>query len=627
MSTSDTALDWLISLSAACTSSPIPTTSSPDFTEWLRKSPRFDQSSPNSSQLCASSPALKDVSFSSRVNMDQLEDLGLNYAYDLSGQGGENDMASLTEPSAASSRCEAQRSSAPIPFSQHNRMISLQSTSATLVNTPSPHFRSPSGHIWRSYDRLRSPYPSSVFYSPATKFVQELQDVSFGSSFSGFSSTSLQAETLMSDISPVVRAENAEMPSQLPNALSKCQKMEKKRKGKKSTKSKAPQTFLEKLTRIPLPANPPNTPAPANLVSDHNICSQNSSTTGLTQPILLSPCKITSAPIQAYSSDAHLLEPALTPALPTVHPDRVEDTDQGLPSTPLTRASAPVQALTPLTPLTPLPESSSPVPAPPLKLTLRLKRPQAPPETPPRRSKRARCATFIAPSPSPSQESQDDQPASPERSLPNAVSPTFTNRTLPSTIAINPTFSLFYRRFPASSYYQAADTDSPCSLFGVGHPGGVYNIPRNAFDLYTPRFVRGKGTEKVGLCPICVEPPERGGESKKLWLAMKFSAFKCYHMQCAHGISASTGRPFSPPTAFRVVPRVNPGKKEKTELMRGKCHKCARWVPIEGIKDMESKVKELHWWKHAASCHQESSLSGEYDYYEDDEIYKKLSSL
>jgi hypothetical protein len=69
-------------------------------------------------------------------------------------------------------------------------------------------------------------------------------------------------------------------------------------------------------------------------------------------------------------------------------------------------------------------------------------------------------------------------------------------------------------------------TRSPCSLFDVLHPGGTYNPPRSPFDLYTPRFVKGKGTEKVGLCPICVEIPKRGGEGKKLWLAMKFSAFK-----------------------------------------------------------------------------------------------------
>jgi hypothetical protein len=54
----------------------------------------------------------------------------------------------------------------------------------------------------------------------------------------------------------------------------------------------------------------------------------------------------------------------------------------------------------------------------------------------------------------------------------------------------------------------------------------VYNTPRDAFDLYTPRFVKGKAANKTGLCPICIEDPERGGEGKKVWLAMKFSAFK-----------------------------------------------------------------------------------------------------
>ena len=70
---------------------------------------------------------------------------------------------------------------------------------------------------------------------------------------------------------------------------------------------------------------------------------------------------------------------------------------------------------------------------------------------------------------------------------------------------------------------------SPVDLFGAEHPGGLYNPPRGALDLYTPRFVKGKGVEKVGLCPICIEPYERGGESKRLWLAMKFSAFKWYN--------------------------------------------------------------------------------------------------
>ncbi|KAF9523008.1 hypothetical protein CPB83DRAFT_776171, partial [Crepidotus variabilis] len=152
--------------------------------------------------------------------------------------------------------------------------------------------------------------------------------------------------------------------------------------------------------------------------------------------------------------------------------------------------------------------------------------------------------------------------------------------------------------------------------------GGNYNPPRSMLDLYTPRFVKGKGVEKVGLCPICVEPIERGGENKKIWLAMKFSAFN-YHMQYAHGISASTGKPFSPPVAFQITSRPNPGKNEKSEIQQGKCHKCTKWVAIEGIKDMESKVS----WKHAAACHQDSWLEGETDYFEQDTIYSTFLAL
>lgn len=82
---------------------------------------------------------------------------------------------------------------------------------------------------------------------------------------------------------------------------------------------------------------------------------------------------------------------------------------------------------------------------------------------------------------------------------------------------------------------------------------------------------------------------------------------RSYHMQYAHGmlpsllhftsslpglgISASTGRPFSPPTAFRTIQRTNVGKLEKSELMQGRCHKCKKWVAVEGVKDVPTKVR------------------------------------
>ncbi|KAI0338168.1 hypothetical protein BDW22DRAFT_1338486, partial [Trametopsis cervina] len=164
--------------------------------------------------------------------------------------------------------------------------------------------------------------------------------------------------------------------------------------------------------------------------------------------------------------------------------------------------------------------------------------------------------------------------------------------------------------------------DSPSSL-----PGAVKNEPRSEFDLYTPRWVKGRGTTKVGLCPICAEPRSRGGEGKRLWLSMKFSAFN-YHMQYYHGISPSSGLPFSPPVAFEFstdLPQAKQGfkqKQEKTRIEQGKCHKCRQWVPVEGVKDVEVKVKEIFWWKHAAVCHQRSTISGEQGIFIEDEVYK-----
>lgn len=71
-----------------------------------------------------------------------------------------------------------------------------------------------------------------------------------------------------------------------------------------------------------------------------------------------------------------------------------------------------------------------------------------------------------------------------------------------------------------------------------------------------------------------------------------------------------------------------------------------KWVAVEGIKDVEVKVKELFWyviscsscnsnlttlttrrWKHAATCHASTTIQGETDIFEGDEVYAKLKEL
>jgi hypothetical protein len=69
--------------------------------------------------------------------------------------------------------------------------------------------------------------------------------------------------------------------------------------------------------------------------------------------------------------------------------------------------------------------------------------------------------------------------------------------------------------------------DSICSVTMPCPPPSVQaKYPRSAYDLYTPRFTKGVGRTKEGICPICFESKERGGEGRVEWLSMKFSAYK-----------------------------------------------------------------------------------------------------
>ncbi|KAI0039392.1 hypothetical protein FA95DRAFT_1577620 [Auriscalpium vulgare] len=173
-------------------------------------------------------------------------------------------------------------------------------------------------------------------------------------------------------------------------------------------------------------------------------------------------------------------------------------------------------------------------------------------------------------------------------------------RTFPPSIPLNPDFPRLYVRFKVP-------TANPR---GKGTP----NAPRSPLDLYTPRLTQGSGRGKVGLCPLCPRSP-------RTWFSMKFSAFKYYHMQYFHGISPAAALPFSPPTAFRTVPRPHATKLERNTMREGKCHRCGKWTPVEGVKNMETKVPELYWWKHAAACHGTSHIPGERDVFIEDAAY------
>ncbi|CAE6484750.1 unnamed protein product [Rhizoctonia solani] len=198
-------------------------------------------------------------------------------------------------------------------------------------------------------------------------------------------------------------------------------------------------------------------------------------------------------------------------------------------------------------------------------------------------------------------------------------------RRLPPGVSVHRYLTGLYRRYPVSQVglpkevlAEAPDLDTNVALPPTTIPNAAPFL-----NLYAPRRTRGIGADKHGLCPICAEPPSRGGRGKAMMLNMKTSAFN-YHMQYVHGLSPKTGLPFSPPIAFRSTPRKTVGAREKATLEEGLCHACARWVVIEGVKAVDVLVPEIYWWKHASTCHKSRMLDGEGDFYTEDTLFKRI---
>ncbi|KAH9458206.1 hypothetical protein Pst134EB_010507 [Puccinia striiformis f. sp. tritici] len=201
----------------------------------------------------------------------------------------------------------------------------------------------------------------------------------------------------------------------------------------------------------------------------------------------------------------------------------------------------------------------------------------------------------------------------------------FTRRTFPPEVPIEPNFPRLYRTFFVSSAFgEREPIRSQAELYKITimkQPANSnFNTPAHGYmDLYTPRYVKGVGAEKLGLCCICAEPKDRGGTDTQLWLKMKVSSYS-YHLSFFHGINNADGLPFSPPVETRRIKRCHVAANEKLELKEGRCHQCNKWVPMEGVKMQDVKVPELFWWKHAKSCHK-SRLAGECHVHTQDEIY------
>ena len=123
---------------------------------------------------------------------------------------------------------------------------------------------------------------------------------------------------------------------------------------------------------------------------------------------------------------------------------------------------------------------------------------------------------------------------------------------------------------------------------------------RSDSDFYSPVWIRGRGTDREGLCPLC--------EPATVWFKIKQSAY-WYHMNFFHGVSAATGRPYNRPISYRYSP------DEKSTLftaykVEGHCGNCLQWIPLateytgnQITEEVERLITFTPWFKHAQKCH------------------------
>jgi hypothetical protein len=301
-----------------------------------------------------------------------------------------------------------------------------------------------------------------------------MQDLQHSSSFGTYFDLTESSEVApsISDLSPVIRADKVQE-YLLPE---KEQPRSKLRKKKRRAKKSQNLSLFEDRLRASVPTQDEDIMAAVRQEIP-------SATLNVTPGIIDTPLE----PPAPHPSVPLLLPPCELVLTGSIAPEAVIDVS--LPLEPLTigqedseragcstppRLLHSADALSPLTPLTP--HSSSPEPGLPLKIILKLKRKlpvTVDPSTPVRRSKRPRRSVAVAPMDPPSSpEEASKQLSSPEYTPAEQhnLVPAFSKRTLPADIEVSQNFPLFYRRFPASSYYQPGVVEYDfVSLLGYGY--------------------------------------------------------------------------------------------------------------------------------------------------------------
>ena len=143
-------------------------------------------------------------------------------------------------------------------------------------------------------------------------------------------------------------------------------------------------------------------------------------------------------------------------------------------------------------------------------------------------------------------------------------------------------------------HYQHTDLTNPPDLYASFQEEQISPVPENIAledtdmkphkqeprfdgDLYTPRWVRGRGNKREGWCGFC--KPGR-------WLMLKNSAF-WYDKSFTHGISAATGQQFVGPMEVRRM-------DGNQDVWEGLCHSCNEWIAL-----VSNRKKGTTWFRHA----------------------------
>ncbi|CDR98562.1 hypothetical protein [Sporisorium scitamineum] len=205
-------------------------------------------------------------------------------------------------------------------------------------------------------------------------------------------------------------------------------------------------------------------------------------------------------------------------------------------------------------------------------------------------------------------------------------------RTFPGNWEIHPDFPLLYQRYSVPSsvspevfemllrHLNFSDVDEHFReiVDRAQRSYGAFNRPRSILDLYTPRFVKATRMVKSSFSRL----------NFRLFEIFRSTPAYNYHLQNFHGVSASTGLPFTPPTHFRGKRRTNVKPTERAQIIQGLCHCCHKYIDMQGPKGTEIRVPEIYWWKHAQACHRKGKTpEGVGGYFVEDTWFERVCTV